>query len=147
MLQKIGLTWIISFLIANNVFAQTLPKGQRLDIGPGDTRQCYKFDEYRDLLKYQIDCQACNQTNDILNQKLITQSEIIDKQDKILKLKDDDLKIAQGEKDRLFKMWSEENLQRHQLENKPSFGGWLGWTAAGVFALSTIFLTGYLVAR
>lgn len=151
MLLKTGLISTLCLLsLQSPIRAQELPPGQRMNLGTKaapDIRQCYDFDEYKGILQYQIDCSACKESNGILKQQVAAQEEIIGKQDQIMKLKDDNIVVMQSEKDRLYKMWSEENAARHKAEDKPIFGNWIGWTTAAVLGVATVFLTGLVIAK
>lgn len=47
------------------------------------------------------------------------------------------ISVQEQENTRLFDKWKEENKKRREAENKPSYS-WIGWTAAAVFATSTL---------
>ena len=131
-------------------YSTDLPQGQRLNLGTADKpdyRQCYTFDGYKAILELKIDADAAVEINGVLTQKVNLQQEMIDKQDQMLKLKDTDIGVLSAEKTRLYNMWSKENEVRLQLENKPSLGSWMGWSAAAILAVTTVFLTGWIIAR
>lgn len=45
------------------------------------------------------------------------------------------IETLQAERTRLHSRWTEENLRRHELENKPNLSAAFGWTFAALFAV------------
>ncbi len=86
------------------------------------------------------DSANCMEKNRLLEEKIAQQESVISNLDSIVTYKDQVINKLSKEKERLFNLWSQENLKRHKAENSPRLGSWLPWAIAGAFAISTATL-------
>ena len=123
----------------------TLPPTSKILLD-GEYQYCFKVDPLKTVL-LQLDCgnQALSDTAR-LEKKLNLQLLQISKLEGTLVLKDDKIRLLEEDKERLYQNWMEENKKRHTAENKTDYS-WIGWTAAAVFATSTVVLGAAFVLK
>lgn len=127
-----------------NKFKWPQPTTQVLQDGTKYT--CFKFEDLTNVVEF-TNCgiTAANLLN-ICESKTKKLQSIIDLRDQQVDLLKKNNKILKDEKSRLFDRWKEENEKRHEAENKADWS-WIGWTAAGVLAVSTVTLGVVVVVK
>jgi hypothetical protein len=108
----------------------------------GERWQCYDFENFKLLLKFEADHQACIWKQIETDERDDQLKEQVDALRNVVKLHEASIGDLRAENDRLFKQWSEENKLRHEAENKPQLGSWIAWSVAGV---STAVLAGFII--
>lgn len=109
--------------------------------------EAFDLGGFRSLLSLDSDLYyALRENEQLRTYKLSCDTRLVALQ-QVLDTSSQQLDILRVERDRLYKDWREENIARHQAENKPRLGSWLGFTAAGVFGITTAVLATILITR
>jgi hypothetical protein len=124
-----------------------LPDGERINPGAGDPleKQCYSSSAFIQLLELDNNHSACLKSNARLKEAEGYYKEIQLNLKKVIEAKDDNILILKKDNDRIHKMWKDENRKRHEAENKPNIGSWLGWSIAGVSTVAVAVLLAVVV--
>ena len=125
---------------------RTLPVGSSVKVGGRDLR-AYTLEEFKIILHIYADYQAWHREVPLLQEQVSKLEELTQNQNQQLQLADKNIKILEGERDRLTKKWAEENKLRHECENKPAFGTWIAWGSAGALGLVATVLAVILIAK
>lgn len=130
-------------LVAATARADTLPEGERINIGTAEEKQCYDLEGYRALLKMAVDLDTLREQVILWQAKADAQQHIILDLREIDASQQDSIATLEAENERLFNLWKEENRLRHEAENVPEWGSWTGWVVAGVATLAAGGVLGY----
>lgn len=123
-----------------------LPEGKRLKT-PQGTFQGYNLQEFKIILRIEADYKSWGiQLPEYRKINKYLQQEVKNRDEQIM-LMQTQMGVMSEDRERLFKKWKEENLKRHLAENKPEFGSWIAWGAAGVMTAVAAVLAGVLIAR
>jgi hypothetical protein len=123
-----------------------LPKGERIDQGTPTERQCYSATEFVQLLQLDAAHQACLKQRALLEDQNAELKTAVENLLEAAKLQAKAAEDLRADRDRMFELWKEENRRRHEAEQKPHWGSWLGWGTAAVMTVTTAVLTGYVLA-
>lgn len=124
-----------------------LPKGERVDQGKPTEKQCYSAVEFIQLLKLDNDHTTCLEQRELLSEEVAELKVATENLLEAAKLQAKAQEELQADRDKYFDLWKKENKARHECENKPHWGSWLGWGTAGVMTVATAILTGYVIAK
>jgi len=122
------------------------PKGTRIQV-QDKTYQGYTLEEVKVLLKMDVDLEFYDQAFPKLKLEIDSYKQIMKAREEELKSKDNQITLLQQDRVRLSAKWTEENRLRHECEEKPSFGSWLSWGAAGAATLVALVLGVVLVVK
>jgi hypothetical protein len=126
---------------------QHLPKGERIDKGTPTERQCYSQPEFLELLKLDNEHTTCLEQRRLLEKQTAELKSATQNLLEAAKLQAQAAEDLKADRDRLFALWKDENRRRHEAEQKPHWGSWLGWGTAAVMTVATAVLTGVVIAR
>lgn len=148
MRSRIGTKWIsliILLLLPNLALGSpiNLPPSKKVDVGTvqvPDVRACFDLEGYKSLMDMAIDLQEALDQNDLKAKVIINLSGEIEDLNSVIKSKDVIIATDQSERDRLTRKWSDTDLALRKEQNKPNWGAIIGYSAAGVFAVSTLVL-------
>ncbi len=105
----------------------------------GEQQVCLKLDPLKKVL-FRLNCgEKALSTNKTISLKMRKQAAQIMELEAVVGLQGEKISLLEEDKERLYKNWVEENKKRHKAESKVS-KSWVGWAAAGVFAVSTVTL-------
>ena len=138
---------LISILIMGPVWAappRQLPAGSQVEVG-GNHLRAYTLEEFKIVLHIYADYMNWHTQVPKLTDQATKLSQLVENQNQQLKLRAGEVKILGEERDRLTKKWTEENRLRHLCENKPAFGSWIAWSAAGAMSLVATVLSIILI--
>jgi len=122
---------LIAFCLNAKTAKAELPKGDRRGSGSSEV-MCYDLENFTLLLQMDSDLTICHaevtirtHLADDLKLQVKTLKELV-------AVTEDNNTILKTENTRLFELWKEENKRRHEAENAPKWGSWMGWIVAGV---------------
>ena len=118
-----------------------LPAGSRQ---VSDAHWCFDLDSSRDLLIVDRNLTACLQDNALQTQKGLRAEQNVSDLTTALRLTTENVNALQGEVTHMTNLWKAENKKRHEAENMPDWGSWVGWGTAAVLAG---VLSGVLLSR
>ena len=124
----------------------SLPVGSYVSVGDKKLR-AYTLEEFKIVLHIYADYKSWHGQVPKLTEQVTKLVQLAENQNRRLKLRSDEVKILQDERELLTKKWAEENKLRHLCENKPAFGSWISWGAAGTASLVAAVLAIVLVAK
>jgi len=121
---------LIAIFLASSVQAappKHLPPGQRTA-----DAWCFDLEESKTLLKLDSAHTACLEISAKREKEIENYDQLVAITKDAVKVTESSLATLKAENERLFKLWKDENLKRHEAENKPNFGAWIGWATAAV---------------
>lgn len=116
-----------------------LPEGRRCRVG-GETFQCYNLEEYKELLRMDIDLRFYEEAYPNALERINSLELIVTDLQIALDAANRQIDTLQLERDRLFNKWKKENKLRLEAENKPMIGNWFAWGLAAVEAVAILTL-------
>lgn len=123
-----------------------LPTGKVVQRGAEKLRG-YTLEEFKVILKIHASYKSWGKQVPHLKGLVSNLTELSQNYSKQLKLTKEQLEIANKDRDRLTKKWTEENWKRHLAENKPAFGSWVAWGAAAGFAALSVVLVSVIMSK
>lgn len=134
---------ILSFLSAISLASVTLaqdatytvyrlPEGRLISDAAGETYMGYSLPQFKELLHIDADLRRADEDLKLADDKLITLEEAFKVQKSITKATEEQFKVSEQEKQRLYDEWKAENKKRHIAEKSNSVGllTYAGWTLA-----------------
>lgn len=125
---------------------RTLPAGSYVKAN-GKELRAYTLEEFKIVLHIYADYKVWYGQIPKLQDQVSKLEELVQNHKQQLELVDKNVKVLEGERDRLTKKWAEENKLRHECENKPAFGSWFAWGSAGALGLVATVLAVILIAK
>ncbi len=126
MLKKLLSILILSSIFVSTLFAQDvytvyrLPEGKIVEVGT-EEYMGYTVPQYKDLLQLDSDLRICDRDLVYYTQeKMLLEEKAADLQ-KTVVLTEEQLKVTEADRQRIYKEWTAENKDRHLAEEKPSF--------------------------
>jgi len=131
-LKRSAIGVILTISLASNVWAappKHLPEGTRTN-----NAWCFDLDESKDLLILDKSYDTCLGNSEKKDRQIKLFDKLVENTRAAVKIAESSVDVLNERNKNLYKMWKEENLKRHEAENKPNFGAWIGWGAAAVMA-------------
>ena len=100
-----------------------------------------------ELLDLDQSYSGCLEQHELLIAEVSELQAAVDSLTGAAKLQQESLDRCEADRTRLFDLWSDENLARHQAEETPHWGSCAGWATAGVMTAATAVLAGVLLAQ
>ena len=123
-----------------------LPAGSYVKVGENKLR-AYTLEEFKIILHIHADYLAWHGQVPKLKLQVTKLEKLNQNRNSQIQLIEKNVKILEGEQDRLTKKWEEDNRLRHLCENKPAFGSWFAWGSAGAAGLVATVLAVILIAK
>lgn len=106
----------------------------------GEELQCYDLEGFKGLLKLDAELEGMLRLHTLLDNKVQQLEFILSNQESMLKNKSVSVVLLQNENERISNLWKQENKLRHEAENKPQAGAWLGWGLASMATFVAVVL-------